>query len=227
MNYEPLKSEIGFNIPFFVVFVLINLAYFTSNFLRANSSVRAVVDFVGATTLAFFALLLVVAIRTRKSKQQQLLLSRNSNSVFLIRWALLLICLSLQVAVWIAFAYVNDPLFAEISILRIIKAGLFIWFSLALVSNGIKLGSVKPEYMQWLYVGIVVFLLGLAGTFDVSVGYWIVVPDHRFFPMDMFESEVSNLLLASTVIGGLMLGNWLITNQDDSYSDTSMTRNQV
>lgn len=172
------------------------------------------------TMIAFWASLIVAASKAghEKRDRQYMQLPVSVTEVFLACWTYVLALLAILLLSWLGYGL----MFGETGFFNLlaesVKLGLGVAIFTVIVSIGIDLSAFRPAYVQWLYIGGILLLLGITIQLDVSVG--IIGRDDQgiqIFPLALLENNPLEIILGVVIFGLLFLADYLVYRNSDSY----------
>ncbi|NKB35156.1 MAG: hypothetical protein GKR91_18825 [Pseudomonadales bacterium] len=219
MYSQLVKTEFEGNRFVLFVSIVLNIFFFILFSIEDSPDDNPVGSFMGATSIVFYVCLIVLAIQGSDEKRYQLytLLPVTATESFLAGWFWVLCWLGLQVCFWLLFAFTIDPSFESRSVIEIASTGLSFWFLIVLIANAIDLGSFRPAYVQWAYIGGIVILIGVLARLGISIGIYFGDEENDFFPFGLFADPTANIFFVCTLVVLLMIANWYIFTRSDHY----------
>lgn len=216
MFSQLLKTEFEANRVILLVSLVLNIFFLL---VMDRSEEDPLQSFIGATMITYFVLLVVASAREGDSKRYRLYaqLPLTSNQQFFAGWFWVLTWLGLQVGMWLLYALIIDSELSIIEVIEIASIGLGIWFFMVTIANAIDLGSFKPAYLQWGYIGLFVILIGVAIQNEISVSISLASEEACVFPLKIFGSTLPDIAFAITLVALLMIGNWYIFTRSENY----------
>lgn len=185
-----LKTEFQANARALVLAVIANIILFM---ILATAEEPRLDNFMAATMLVFYLMLIVLAIIIGDEKRSRLYaqLPVTSSQAFLVGWIFVLFWLMAQVLVWILFGLVWDANFTMGRVADCLAVGLGMAILITVVSIGIDLINFRPRYVLWAYVGCIALAFALTIHAEVTISIISSADSEeilRLVPFALFEN---------------------------------------
>lgn len=210
-----IKTEFDANKLLLLVWLVLNCIFFL--FLGFQGS--PIYAYMGISIVNFWIMLTVCASIAGHEKRVRLYaeLPVTVRQSFVAGWAFVLLWMAMQILAWILYGWIFDEEFDATQAGQVLTFGLGSIAFIVIISIGIDLGSFKPRYLQFIYIVVMAALLGAAILNDISVGVLGSESGIHFYPVAMLNDLGLEIQLSIVIVLLLLLANYLIFRNSDSY----------
>lgn len=215
MFKELVITDIAMNKSILFFALLLNLFLFLLLGFREED----LGDFLGATTISFWVLLIIATSISGDEKRTRQLsqLPVTSSQIFLSGWLFVAAWISAQVVIWILFGLVFDPNFTLSQVPGLISVAFGIIIFSSLISIAIDLKAFRPGYLQWVYIATLVACFASIFQFNLSVGFVANTQGFNVFPFAFIESGPLELIVQLAVVTCLLTADYFVFTRSDNF----------
>ncbi len=175
--------------------------------------------FIATTMMSYWVLLIIAVSISGNEKRVRLLVQLPviPSQVFGAGWFFILFWLSLQVAIWAIYGITNSAEFtlAHLGQITTFACGM-ITFTI-IIAIGIDLGTLRPAYVQWLYIFFMLAMLGVAIRYGIWFGIVGNEDGMHFYPIAFVENLGLEILLSFLLVAFLLATDFLVFRFSDNY----------
>ena len=210
-------TELDANKTILLLSLAINVLLFSTMAIRDVE----VFGYMAGTIFSFWVLLIVAASNSGHEKRARLFaqLPVPTKHIFGAGWFFVVSWLAIQTLAWIAYGALVHEDFTLALAAEIVTFSLGALVFILIIAIGIDLGSLKPAYVQWVYVFSMLLLLGTAIYFDMSFGIIGNDDGFHFYPIALLDNRGMEFGVSFSLVVLLMTTNYLVFRNADNYLD--------
>lgn len=210
-----IRTEFDANKLLLSIWLVLNCVFF----LLLGSNEEPIYIYMGISIVNFWIMITVCASIASNEKRVRLYaeLPVTTRQSFVAGWVFVLMWMAMQILAWMLYGTIFDEEFDARRAGQVLNFGLGSITFIVVISIGIDLVAFKPRYWQWIYVLVMAALLGVAILNDISVGLLASENGIHFYPRTILNNLRLEIQLSLVVIGVLLIANYLIFRNSDSY----------